>query len=82
MAVCNPQTLLDANPCLAALDPHTLKVVKVQMLCGLYNNLDSGAELTCDIQALLDNAACLFPLSDYQLEVIEAQLLCEIFNIL
>lgn len=82
MAVCNPQTLLDTNPCLSALDPYTLEVLETQMICGLFNNLDSGEPLTCDIQALLDDADCLYGLSSFQLRVIRTQILCEIGNIL
>ena len=58
------------------------RVVKVQMLCGLFNNLDSGEPLTCDIQELIDDAGCFYNLSDDILEVIELQLLCNIFSLL
>lgn len=82
MAVCDPQALISQNPCVAALSPHMRKVVKVQMLCGLYNNLSAGDPLTCDIQELLDDAACFADLSDSMLEILEIQLLCEIFSLL
>jgi hypothetical protein len=54
------------------------EVVETQMLCSLFNHLDSGAEFTCDIQALLDEAECLYNLSSDQLRVIRLQLLCNI----
>ena len=82
MAVCSPQELISENPCLTALNPHMRRVVKVQMLCGLFNNLDSGEPLTCDIQELIDDAGCFYNLSDDMLEVIELQLLCNIFSLL
>lgn len=82
MATCNVQTLLDTNPCLSALDPYTLEVVETQLLCALYNNLDSGAEISCDIQTLLDDGKCFFGLSSFQLRVVRAQLLCEIAALL
>lgn len=82
MAVCSIQDLLDANPCFYALSPRMRKVVKVQMLCGLFNNLDSGEPITCDIQELLDDAACFNALSDGELDVIELSLLCNILSLL
>lgn len=78
MAACNVQELLTANPCLAALSPHMLEVVETQLLCGLFNHLDSGAEMTCDIEALLADASCFYNLSSEQLRVIRVQMLCEI----
>jgi hypothetical protein len=76
--VCDVQALLDTNPCYSALSPHMAEVVETQMLCSLFNHLDSGAEFTCDIQALLDEAECLYNLSSDQLRVIRLQLLCNI----
>lgn len=78
MAVCNPQELLSANPCFSALNPHMAEVVETQMLCSLFNHLDSGADFTCDVQALMDEAGCLYNLSSEQLRVIRLQLLCDI----
>lgn len=82
MAVCSPQELLSANPCYAALSPRMRKVIFTQMLCGLFNNLDSGEPIECDIQALLDDAACFNSLSDGELEIVQLQLLCEILSLL
>lgn len=82
MAACNIQELLDAEPCYAALSPHMRKVVFTQMLCNLFNNLDSGEPLSCDIQTLLNDAECMYPLSDDTLEILQLQLMCEIFNVL
>lgn len=81
MATCNPQTLLDSDPCLSALNPMDLEIVETQLICALYNNLDSGAEISCDIQTLLDDGKCL-PRDSFQLRVIRAQLLCEIAALL
>lgn len=80
--VCDLQALLSENPCLYALSARTLKVLKVQMLCGIQNNLESGEPVTCDIQELMDDAACFNALSDFELEVLETQLLCNISGLL
>ena len=82
MAVCDVQALISQDPCYSTLNPHMRRVVKVQMLCGLFNNLDSGEPLTCDIQELLADAACFYNLSDDMLEILELQLLCNIFGLL
>lgn len=82
MAVCSVQDLLSANPCYATLSARMRKVVFTQMLCSLFNNLDTGEPLTCDIQELLDEAQCFNALSDGELEIVQLQLLCEIFNVL
>lgn len=82
MAVCDPQELLSANPCLSALDPYTLEVIETQLLCSWFNNLDSGEPLSCDIQTLMDDAQCFYGLSSFQLRVIRAQFLCEILELL
>lgn len=82
MAVCNPQELLDANPCLSALNDYDLEIIITQQLCGLYNNLSGGDPLTCDIQELLDDAQCLYGLPVQRLKVLQAQLLCEIYALL
>jgi hypothetical protein len=79
---CDVQTLISANPCLAALSPRMLRILQAQMLCGIFNNLDSGEPITCDIQALLDDAECFNELNDFQLEVAITQLLCEISGLL
>lgn len=78
MAVCSPQELLAANPCLAALSPHMLEVIETQKLCNLFNHLDSGEELTCDIETLLADAGCFYNLSSHDLRAIRVQLLCDI----
>jgi hypothetical protein len=82
MATCNVANLIAADPCLAALDDYTLEVVITQQLCGLFNNLDSGAEISCDIQTLLNDAECLYGRSIHELKVIQAQLLCEIISLI
>ena len=79
---CDVQTLISANPCLYTLTPRMLRVLQAQMLCGIFNNLDSGTAITCDIQALLDDAECFNALNDFQLEVVITQLLCEISGLL
>lgn len=79
---CDVQELLSANPCLSELNPWMLKVVKVQMLCGIVNFLTDATPVTCDIAELLEDASCFYGLSEWQLEVIETQLLCEISNLL
>lgn len=82
MAVCDPQALLSANPCLSALDPYTLEVVITAQLCSLFNNLDAGDPLTCDIQTLLSDSTCFYGLSVNQLKILQAQLLCNITELL
>lgn len=82
MAACNIQELLDVDPCISALDPYTLEVLITQQLCGMYNNLDSGAAVTCDIQELLTDANCLYGLPIERLKAIQAQLLCNILSLL
>lgn len=82
MAVCNPQDLLDANPCFAELSPFMREVVFTQMLCALYNNLDSGEPLSCDIAVLLADAECFYGLSMSQLKIVQLQLMCEVFSLL
>lgn len=78
MAVCSVSDLLAANPCVAALSPHMLEVLETQVICNLFNHLDSGAELTCDVETLLADASCFYPLNSQQLRVIRVQLLCDI----
>lgn len=80
--VCDVQALISSDPCLSALSPWLIKVVKVQMLCGIKNFLESAEPITCDIQELLADAACFNGLNDFQLDVIEAQLLCDIAGLL
>lgn len=76
--VCDIQELLSANPCISNLNPHMLEVVETQLLCGLFNHLDSGAEFTCDIEALLADSSCFYNLSSQQLRIIRVQMLCNI----
>jgi hypothetical protein len=78
MAVCSPQDLISANPCLSSLSPHMLEVLITQQLCSLFNKLDSGAAVTCDIQTLLADAECFANLSINELKILQAQLLCNI----
>lgn len=78
MAVCSPQELLAANPCLTNLSPHMLEVVETAKLCNLYNHLNAGEELTCDVEALIAIGACFYNLSSHDLRAVRVQLLCEI----
>lgn len=78
MAACVVNDLIAANPCLAALSPFDLQVVKTQMLCNLLDKLQNGGEVTCDIATLLDQGKCFYDLDPFMLEVVEASLLCEI----
>lgn len=79
--VCDAQALISANPCLSALNPWMLHVLKVQMLCGLKNFLTDGTPITCDISELMADAQCFYGLSEFQLNVIEVALLCDISNL-
>lgn len=79
--VCDPQELISSNPCLSALNPFMLKVIEVQMLCGLKNFLTDGTPVTCEIDELIADASCFYGLTEFQLDVIRVQLLCEIVNL-
>jgi hypothetical protein len=76
MATCNVDTLIAANPCFAALNPHALQVVITQMLC----NLSEGDTATCDVDTLLEQGACFYAMPPFILSVLQAQLLCEIIS--
>lgn len=82
MAVCDVQSLISANPCLSALSPRQLELVKTQMLCGIKNFLTDATPVTCDIQTLLDDANCFNALNSQMLSVVQAQLLCDISGLL
>jgi hypothetical protein len=75
--VCDVQELLDTKPCLANLSPLMAEKVETQMLCSLFNHLDSGADFSCDIETLICEAACL-PDDSHMLRVLRLQLLCNI----
>lgn len=78
MASCDIQTLLATNPCLYALAPEELRVVKTQLLCALYNQVNGGPAVNCDIQTLLDDGKCFWTQPPFILEMLQTQLLCNI----
>lgn len=80
MAVCSLADTID--PCIMALSPWQLELVKTQMLCGIKNFLESSEPVTCDIQDLLDEAQCFNGVQPAVLSAIQAQLLCDISNLL
>lgn len=74
---CDVQALLSANPCLSTLSPMMAEKLETQMLCSLFNHMDSGAEFSCDIETLISEANCL-PSDSNILRVLRMQLLCNI----
>ncbi len=82
MATCAVDTLLEDNPCYAALPPFLLDVVVTQMLCNILDKLQNGGAVSCDVQTLLDQGVCFAAMPQSILKVLQASLLCEITNAL
>lgn len=76
MAVCNPQTFITESACLACLTYRQLQMVKVMLLCQIYNS--GQPSVTCSPQDLLNQSPCLGCLTVHQLQLIKTQLACEL----
>lgn len=66
---CDFQELIDIDPCLSALSPFDVQVVKTRLLCLM----DGG---DCVVNELLEDGKCIAGLNPFFVQVLKTQLLC------
>lgn len=77
-ATCDVQALLDANPCMASLNPMDLEMIKYGLLCRIWERVQGGAATDCSIQDILDETKCARVLYPTNLQAVETQLVLNI----
>ena len=78
MATCSASDLLAESACFCALGNKQLDLVKVALLCQLWQQNNPMAE--CDVSSLLSDARCFDCLTPKEISIVQTQLLCEILQ--